>query len=191
MWKITSFLLEKCLFLWISPLFLISKKCASQVCREHANENKHFKSKNVKFILVQTKLNQASLHWRVTWNYANSPFKQKYSFQTKYLQQTLEMIKEISHTYSWGNKWLWTSLKKRFTSLQIFMNFMNRHQAYWGNGMHKPFPPSYPPIFKSKINVMEPTFYTHVWFLMHAKHAPLLIKPKNSTEIQGRYFSKY
>ena len=44
MWKITSlFRLEKCLILWISPLFLVSKKCASHFCRETANEKKQSK----------------------------------------------------------------------------------------------------------------------------------------------------
>ena len=42
MWKITSFFcLEKCLFLWIYPLFIISKNCAGHFCRDTTNENKH------------------------------------------------------------------------------------------------------------------------------------------------------
>ena len=35
--------LNKCLFLWIYPLFFVSKKCASQFCRETTQENKQFK----------------------------------------------------------------------------------------------------------------------------------------------------
>ena len=41
MWKITSFFsLKKCLFLWLTPMFLISKKCASHFCRVANNEKK-------------------------------------------------------------------------------------------------------------------------------------------------------
>ena len=34
------FLIRKWLFLWVSSLFLVSKKCASHFCRETTNENK-------------------------------------------------------------------------------------------------------------------------------------------------------
>ena len=48
-WKIPLFSwLEKCLFLWISQLFLISKKCASHFCREIANDNKQFKERKTR-----------------------------------------------------------------------------------------------------------------------------------------------
>ena len=43
-WKKKSFLwLEKCLFLIIYSLLLISKECSSHFCRETVNENKQFK----------------------------------------------------------------------------------------------------------------------------------------------------
>ena len=41
MWKRTAFFwLAKCLFLWVSPMLLISKKCAGYIRRETANDNK-------------------------------------------------------------------------------------------------------------------------------------------------------
>ena len=41
------FWLEKCLFLWVSPLLLINMECASHFCREPANENKQLKKKSL------------------------------------------------------------------------------------------------------------------------------------------------
>ncbi len=44
MWKISSFFwIEKCLFLWFSPLILTNKKSSSHFRRETANENEQFK----------------------------------------------------------------------------------------------------------------------------------------------------
>ena len=37
------FLTRICLLLWVSPLLLINMKCASDLCRETANENKQVK----------------------------------------------------------------------------------------------------------------------------------------------------
>ena len=41
--KSSFFLLKKCLFLWVSPLFLIDKECASHFRRVPAIENEQCK----------------------------------------------------------------------------------------------------------------------------------------------------
>ena len=44
MWKILSFFsLNKCFFLWVSPLLLKKKECGSHYHRELTNENKQFR----------------------------------------------------------------------------------------------------------------------------------------------------
>ena len=66
-----------------SPSF--SKKCASRFCRETTNENKQFKETKTwisNFYLIRKSLEgdccesgNAIFAWRVTFNYAYSPFK--------------------------------------------------------------------------------------------------------------------
>ena len=80
MWKIASICcLKKCLFLWISLLFYISKKCT----RETANEKKNKESKHgywisnsylirYKFQGYRCKSGIAIFAWGVTWKYAYS-----------------------------------------------------------------------------------------------------------------------
>ena len=83
MWKIISFfVLKKCLFLSISPLLLINKKCASHFRRKTANENKQQQLTLMynSYLIRQSfwgfgcKSNISISAWRVTWNYAYNPF---------------------------------------------------------------------------------------------------------------------
>ena len=82
MWKIISFfVLKKCLFLSISPLLLIYKKCASHFRRKTANENKQQQVTLIynSYLIRQSfwgfgcKSNISISAWRVTWNYAYNP----------------------------------------------------------------------------------------------------------------------
>ena len=86
MWKILWFFgLGKRLFLWVSLLLLINKKCANYFRRETANENKITIWLNKNIQLSNSCLNKRSFQWyrcesdidvfarRVTWNYAYSP----------------------------------------------------------------------------------------------------------------------
>ena len=86
MWKTMSFFQhEKCLFLCVSPLLLINKECTSHICRETTNDNIHFVEAKAlisnSFLTIQSykrnhcKSDIAIFAWRVTWNYAYSPFK--------------------------------------------------------------------------------------------------------------------
>ena len=72
------FSLKKLLFLWISPLFLVIKKCVDTSQRK-------IKHKNYSF-LIHTKIKQSfqwyrcesgHLCWRLTWSNMNSPFLQQ------------------------------------------------------------------------------------------------------------------
>ena len=74
---------EKCLFLWVSPMLLITKECTSHVRRWTINENEHSKETKTlifysylfrqSFQVWRCKLGIAIFAWRVTWNYAYSP----------------------------------------------------------------------------------------------------------------------
>ena len=64
---------------------LINKECTSHICRETANDNIHFVEAKAfisnSFLTIQSykrnhcKSDIAIFAWRVTWNYAYSPFK--------------------------------------------------------------------------------------------------------------------
>ena len=70
MWKKTSFSrLEKSLILIISPLLVISKKCASYFRKEHANKNKKTVKSNLFLFrkeLLEYLCKSDIFAWRVT-----------------------------------------------------------------------------------------------------------------------------
>ena len=81
----TSIQSKKCLFLRVSPLIFINKKCASHFRRKTANENKTFKKTETwisnSYLIRQRfkgcccKSGSVMFEWRITWNYAYRPFK--------------------------------------------------------------------------------------------------------------------
>ena len=82
--KIPSFSDSKSVYFWVSPSLLINKKCESHIRRETASENIHFKEKNGYVISTYSWKKVVGYHctsgivifaWRITWNYAYSPFK--------------------------------------------------------------------------------------------------------------------
>ena len=82
---IVVFLTRNVFIFWVSPLLLKIKKCASRFRKETATENKQFKeNKNmISYLLLigqwfqgyHCKSGIVIFSWRVTDNYASSPFK--------------------------------------------------------------------------------------------------------------------
>ena len=141
-------LLEKCLFLWVSPLPLINEKCAGYICRETANENKQFKETKTlisdsylirhSFQGYRCKSDTSIFAWRVTLHYAYSPFKNINMVGTQCYASNLCLITNIGdilallyENFHYGILQKWLESRNNEESWPNLYNFEKKTPYYY------------------------------------------------------------